>query len=190
MKIIIGLGNPGSKYDKTRHNVGFDLVSFYADSEKSHFSEWKTNKKFDSEIAEGKINGEKIILAKPQTFMNDSGRAVFNIAKFYKVAPRDILVVHDDIDLPLGKIRIKKTGSSGGHRGIESIIESLGSEQFIRLKIGVGFPENKKIDAAKLVLKKISKVENKIIDETKKRVAEAISMIMENKEDEAMNRFN
>lgn len=191
MKIVIGLGNPGSKYEKTRHNIGFDVVSYYAESRAPHFSEWKFNKKFNSEISEGKINKVKVILAKPRTFMNNSGQAVFDIAKFYKAEPHDILIIHDDIDLPLEKIRIKKAGSAGGHRGVESIIEKIGSEQFVRLKIGVGNgEEDKKIDAAKFVLKKISKDGNKIIAETKKRAAEAISMILEKGEDEAMNFFN
>lgn len=188
MKIIIGLGNPGKKYEKTRHNIGFNIVSLFVDSRTPNFSEWKFSKKFNSEISEGKIGKIKVVLAKPQTFMNNSGEAVFGIAKFYKVSSKDILIVHDDIDLPLGKIRIKKTGSSGGHRGIESIIKFLGDENFVRLKVGVGQEKDK--DATKLVLKKITKNEDKIIFEARQKAVEAITSILEDGVETAMNRFN
>jgi PTH1 family peptidyl-tRNA hydrolase len=190
MKIIIGLGNPGEKYEKTRHNIGFDIVSLFADSKMPIFSEWKLNKKFNSEISEGKIGKTKIVLAKPQTFMNNSGEAVSCISRFYKVSSKDIIIIHDDIDLPFGKIRIKKTGSSGGHRGLESIIKFLGNENFVRLKVGVGPKKKINDDAAKLVLKKITKTEDKIISETKEKAVEAIVSILEDGLEAAMNYFN
>lgn len=190
MKLIIGLGNPGKKYENTRHNVGFFAIENFK-LQVENFSNWKLNKKFNAEISEGKIEGEKIILLLPQTFMNDSGRAVAAAAGFYKIKPADILVIHDDIDLPLGKIRIKKDGSSGGHRGVESIITSLGSENFIRLKIGVASetrPQN--FDAANFVLKNFGKGENKTVSKTIKKATEAVAVIISYGAEKAMNQFN
>jgi PTH1 family peptidyl-tRNA hydrolase len=185
MKLVVGLGNPGKEYENTRHNIGFEVVKKITESA------WKKNKKFNTEIAEEKIGNEKIIFLKPQTFMNNSGRAVAAAANFYKIKPVDILIVHDDIDLPLGKIRIKKDGSSGGHRGVESIIASLGTENFIRLKIGVA-PETrpKTFDAANFVLKKFSKNDKKLVDEIIKKATEAVAVILAGGIDSAMNQFN
>jgi PTH1 family peptidyl-tRNA hydrolase len=207
MKLVVGLGNPGEKYENTRHNIGFEVANRLAEAA------WKINKKFNAEISEGKIGREKIIFLKPQTFMNNSGRAVAAAAGFYKIKPADILVIHDDIDLPLGKIRIKKDGSSGGHRGIESIIAALGSENFLRLKIGLrpglrprgaqapeGGPHGpegvapearpKNFDAAKFVLKKFSKKEKKTVEETIKKATEAAALILSGDTPRAMNLFN
>ncbi len=190
MKIIIGLGNPGEKYENTRHNVGFLAISDFR-LKISDFSDWKLNKKLNAEISEGKIDGEKIVLLKPSTFMNNSGQAVAAAARFYKIKPVEILVIHDDIDLPLGKIRIKKDGSSGGHRGVESIIASLGANNFPRLKIGVA-PEKrpKNFDAAKFVLKKFAKTEEKTVGEIIKKATEAAAMILSGNISQAMNQFN
>jgi PTH1 family peptidyl-tRNA hydrolase len=157
----------------------------------SDFSDWKFNKKFNAEISEGKVGGEKIILLRPMTFMNESGRAVAAAAGFYKIKPADILVIHDDIDLPLGKIRIKKDGSSGGHRGVDSIIAALGTENFVRLKIGVAPKARpKNFDAANFVLKKFAKTEEKTLAEIIKKATEAIDEILSNGLDAAMNKFN
>lgn len=185
MKLVVGLGNPGEEYKKTRHNIGFEIVEKLADAA------WKLNKKFNGEISEGKIGREKIIFLKPQTFMNDSGRAVAAAAGFYKIKPADILVIHDDIDLPLGKIRIKKDGSSGGHRGVESIITALGSRDFFRLKIGVA-PEArpKNFNAANFVLKKFGKAEDKTLEKTIKKATEAAALILSEDIGRAMNLFN
>ncbi len=190
MKIIIGLGNPGEKYDNTRHNAGFTVISDFK-SKISNFSDWKINKKFNAEISEGKTDGEKIVLLKPHTFMNNSGQAVAAAVRFYKIKPADILVIHDDIDLPLGKIRIKKDGASGGHRGVESIIAALGINNFPRLKIGVA-PEkrSKNFDAAKFVLKKFAKAEEKMVGDIIKKATEAAAMILSGEIAQAMNQFN
>lgn len=190
MKFIVGLGNPGKEYENTRHNAGF-LAVHNLRLEMEKFSTWKLNKKFNGEISEGKIGGEKIILLRPHTFMNNSGQAVAAAAHFYKIKPADILVIHDDIDLPLGKLRIKKDGSSGGHRGVESIIAALGSENFSRLKIGVA-PETrpKNFDAANFVLNKFSKTENKKITEIIKKATEAVALILAEGTGAAMNQFN
>lgn len=185
MKLIVGLGNPGQEYKNTRHNVGFEVIENLAELP------FKMNKKFNAEVSGGRLKREKLILLKPQTFMNNSGQAVIAAAHFYKIKPADILVIHDDIDLPLGKIRIKKDGSSGGHRGVESIIAALGSENFIRLKIGVA-PEArpKNFDAANFVLKKFGKTEEKTLVETIKKATDAVAMILANGTDAAMNQFN
>jgi len=185
MKIIIGLGNPGEKYENTRHNIGFEVINKLTEAT------WKFNKKFNAEISEGKIYGEKIVLLKPQTFMNNSGQAVAAATSFYKIKPAGILTIHDDIDLPLGKIRIKKDGSSGGHRGVESIIASLGSKNFTRLKIGVAPDKRpKNFDAANFVLKKFGKAEEKTLAETIKKATEAVAMILDKNTEKAMNQFN
>lgn len=190
MYLIIGLGNPGKKYEKTRHNVGFLTVNNLQLTIDS-FSDLKLNKKFNAEIAEGKINSEKILLLKPQTFMNESGQAAAAAVRFYKIKTTNILVIHDDIDLPLGKIRIKKDGSSGGHLGVQSIINSLNTENFLRLKIGVG-PKIRppKFDAAKFVLQKFTKSEEKILSDAIKRATDAVDIILTEGVQLAMNKFN
>lgn len=190
MKLIVGLGNPGEKYENTRHNAGF-LVIEKLKSKNENFSDWQSNKKFNAEISEGKINGKKIILLRPMTFMNDSGRAVAAAAHFYKIKSTDILIIHDDIDLPLGKIRIKQGGSSGGHRGVESIITTLSSENFARLKIGVS-PEarQKNFDATKFVLKKFAKIEEKTVGDIIKKATDAVALIIGEGFPRAMNKIN
>lgn len=190
MKLIVGLGNPGREYANTRHNVGFAIVLSFK-FQVSGFSGWQFNKKFNAEISEEKIDGKKIILLRPMTFMNESGRAVAAAARFYKIKPADILIIHDDIDLPLGKIRIKQGGSSGGHRGVESIIAALGSENFARLKIGVT-PEArpKNFDAAKFVLKKFAKTEEKTVDDIIKKATDAVALIIDKSLPRAMNQVN
>ncbi|MBR4230777.1 MAG: aminoacyl-tRNA hydrolase [Bacilli bacterium] len=150
MKLIVGLGNPGKEYKKTRHNVGFIIVDNYADS-------LKWNKDGDTLIANTIINDEKVLFIKPQTYMNLSGNSVGRIAKYYKIDPKDILVIHDDMDLPMMEYRIKFNSSSGGHNGIKSIISVLGTEGFARLKIGIGHNEDG--DTKDFVLGKLSKKE-------------------------------
>lgn len=159
MKLIVGLGNPGLKYEKTRHNIGFDILELLG--RKVKISSIK--EKFNGIIGEVTFNGEKIILLKPQTFMNLSGDSVGAIVKFYKIEKKDILIVYDDMDLPLGQIRFKEKGSSGGHNGIKSIITYIGQE-FSRVKCGIGKPvlKNGNID---FVTSKFSKEEQIIVNE-------------------------
>ena len=132
MKLIIGLGNPGKKYSSTRHNVGWQAVDILAGD-----APWKDSKKFNALLAELNLGGEKIILAKPQTFMNKSGQAVQALASWHKVPLANILIIHDDLDLLAGTARLRTEGSSGGHNGLASVIASLGTEKFSRLKIGI-----------------------------------------------------
>ena len=138
MKIIAGLGNPGQKYDKTEHNTGFMTMDHYLDEKGLSLDK----DKFEGLWTKQKINGEDVILLEPQTYMNESGRSVSQVANFFKVDPEDILIIQDDMDMPIGKIRIRANGKSGGHNGIKSIIRDLGTEKFNRLKIGIRHPKN------------------------------------------------
>lgn len=136
MKLIVGLGNPGSKYRSTKHNVGFIALDEIAFQEKVTFN--KTQ--FEADIAEFFLNGEKVILAKPQTFMNESGRSVRPLMDYYNLSEEDLLVIYDDLDLPIGRIRLREKGSAGGHNGIKSLINHLGTKEFNRIKVGIDRP--------------------------------------------------
>ncbi len=185
MMIIVGLGNPGAKFNKTRHNAGFMAVDFFA--KENNFPDFEVSKKYESLISEKPFDtaqGENdILLIKPQTFMNDSGRAVTG----YGLRATDLVVVHDDIDLPLGKIKFSKDSSAGGHKGVQSIIQHLGTKDFIRLKIGVATNEAKALD---VVLEKFSPEEQKILTEVIKKSSEALQYFIENGIEKAMNEFN
>ncbi len=190
MFLIVGLGNPGRKYEKTRHNAGFMAVDFLL-TKNSHLNShlnncFKENKKLRSLITEIKINSEhpkqKIILAKPQTFMNNSGQAVHLLVNYYKIKPENIIIVYDEIDLPLGAIRIRKRGSSAGHRGIESIIKNLGTDKFWRVRIGISNNNRGKMPAEHFVLKKFSreelkKIKEKILPETIKEIKKIVKEV-------------
>lgn len=141
MKLIVGLGNPGSKYAKTKHNVGFQTIDNYA--AKNNVS--LTKEKFEGLYEKYDVNGETVILLKPLTYMNESGRSVGQFARFFKIDPDDILVIQDDMDLPVAKIRLRGNGSAGGHNGIKSIIAHLGTQDFKRLKIGIQHPNREKV---------------------------------------------
>lgn len=154
MKLIVGLGNPGREYNNTRHNVGFMILDRYLGKIK-----WKT--RFEAYTYETTIDNEEVIFIKPITYMNLSGLAVAKIKKYYKIDEKDILIIHDDLDLPVGKYKLKKKSSSGGHNGIKSIIKELSSDEFGRLKIGIG--KSDKIPVDKYVLSKLSTQEKKEI---------------------------
>ena len=136
MKLIVGLGNPGSEYAKTKHNVGFMLADALA--ERLAAAPWR--EKFNALVSEAYIGAEKVLIAKPQTYMNNSGEAVAPLMNWYKLEPEELIVIHDDMDLPAGTIRIRKKGSAGGHNGIKSILSHLGDENFSRVRIGIGRP--------------------------------------------------
>ncbi|MGM0126193.1 peptidyl-tRNA hydrolase [Enterococcus sp. AZ194] len=140
MKMIVGLGNPGTKYQETKHNVGFMVVDRLADDYQATF---KKNP-FEAEVAEFFVDGEKILLVKPMTFMNESGRAVGPLMTYFGIYPEELLVIYDDLDLAVGKIRLRQKGSAGGHNGIKSLIAHLGDNVFDRIKVGIGRPEGKK----------------------------------------------
>lgn len=175
MKIIVGLGNPGEEYKGTRHNIGFEIVDKF--KENNNFPDFESNKKFNAEISKA----DEIILAKPQTFMNLSGDAVRNLLDFYKMTPDDILVIHDDLDISLGKYKIAADSSSAGHNGVQDIIDKLGTQKFKRVRVGIGEATEEgaikcRINAHDFVLQKFSEEENKkivaieptILDEIKK----------------------
>ena len=185
MKIIVGLGNPGNEYAKTRHNVGFMLVDALA--EHLNINLWKD--KFNAQIAEGRIGTEKILLVKPQTYMNNSGEAVGPLMRWYKVTPEDIIVAHDDMDIPAGTIRIRKKGSSGGHNGIKSLIAHLGSENFPRVRLGVGRPLPG-WSVVNHVLAQFPQEDKTAVDEAIKYLIPAVECIVNDSVDMAMNKYN
>ncbi|MEK7653279.1 MAG: aminoacyl-tRNA hydrolase [Patescibacteria group bacterium] len=188
MKLIIGLGNPGKKYENTWHNLGFMAVERIRQD--FDLPKFKKSTKFKAEISTGEMKDEKIILAKPFTYMNNSGEAAIAIKNFYKIKIEDIIVIRDDVDLPLGAIRLLINSSSGGHNGVNSIITQLGTKEFVQIKIGIRTDETEKIGTLNFVLEKISRKKEK---EVKKTIAKAVSAsrrtIIESLQ-EAMNEFN
>jgi len=192
MNLIIGLGNPGTKYKKTRHNIGFMVIDelFSIWQKEYGFEKFKMNKKLAAEISTGKLDNNKIILAKPQTFMNNSGQAVQLLKKYYKIEPKNIWVIHDDIDLPLGKLRIRKNGSAGGHNGIKSIVEHLGTQDFPRFRLGISPADDKRGDASNFVLHKFSRKEQVVLQEVIQDTVGAIEMALGQGVERAMNNFS
>lgn len=187
MIIIIGLGNPGEKYQSTRHNVGFMFLDKLA--EKFNFSDFKLSKKFHSQISEGEIAGQKVILAKPETFMNESGIAVETLTGYYKTPLTDILVVHDEMDIPLGNIKIVKGRGSAGHKGVKSIIEKIGDD-FARFRVGIGPETSKKQDTEKFVIDNFSKKETVALKHTFKKTTQALEDLLTEGLEKAMNKYN
>ena len=192
MFLVAGLGNPGKKYENTRHNIGFTAVDKI--SANFEFALFILEKTFNSEISKGIIAGEKIILAKPQTFMNLSGRSISKISKFYKINYQDVIIIHDDIDLPLGKIKIVENRGAGGHKGVESIIKEIGTKKFIRFRIGIKPNEKLKIKSVKqlekFVLKSFIKEEKKIVEQAIKKISEAVEFLLKNGLEKTQNRYN
>ena len=186
MYIIAGLGNPTREYEKTRHNVGFDTIDVLADRLNTSVDE----KKFKGLYGRGIIAGEKVILLKPQTFMNLSGQAVVLLMSFYKVPPENVILIYDDISLPVGKIRIRKQGSHGGHNGVKNIVALSGSQSFPRIKVGIGEKPNENWDLADWVLSKFSNDEMNLIENNMPKIYDALDLIVQGKIDRAMNNFN
>lgn len=182
MKLIIGLGNPGKKYQFTRHNIGYSVVEFLRDEwlQAEGFSKWSDNKKFQARISEGNLNGEKIILAKPLNFMNNSGEAVSALMNFYKVGPIDLIVIHDEIDLTLGNYKVQKDKSAAGHNGIKSIIEKIGSQNFTRVRVGVGKEnKDKQGDTARFVLNNFGFLEKFKLKDFKYKLLEELKKLLQ-----------
>jgi len=186
---VVGLGNPGSKYEFTRHNIGFRIVDNLA---RDMETEFKKAKSYYSLISRGMINNHKVILVKPQTFMNLSGRAVNRVVSYYKIPLQDLLIVYDDLNLELGKIRIRKRGSAGGHKGMESIMQYLNSEDIPRLRIGIGNPSsvNFNFDYVSYVLSNFNNNEKDKIEEVIQLSTEAIKTIIEDNFEKAMRKYN
>lgn len=183
MLLIVGLGNPGREYERTRHNAGFMLVDLLA----AEFG-IKLDRKGKGVWGKGRIAGEEVVLLKPQTFMNLSGEAVAEARAFYKIPAGSVLVAYDDCDLPPGKLRIRKDGGSGGHRGVNSIIAHLGAKEFPRMRLGVGRPAQG--DIVGYVLTPFSKDEQPVVEEMLRRGMEAVEVLLTDGMDQAMNRFN
>ena len=186
MFIIAGLGNPTLQYEGTRHNAGFDVIDTLA----GKYNISVDGRKNRALIGKGIIEGKKVILAKPQTYMNLSGESLGGLVDYYKVDEEsEFLVVYDDISLDVGQLRIRKTGSAGGHNGMKNIISHLGTEVFPRIKVGVG-EKPKKYDLADYVLSRFSKEERAIMEEGCQKAVEAVEMILRGEMEEAMNKFN
>lgn len=181
MKLVVGLGNPGKEYENTRHNIGFMLVDMYI-----HNDEWKN--KFDALYQIVSVSGEKVLFLKPQTYMNSSGISVQKAMKYYDIGIEDILVIQDDMDLPFKKYKIKMNSSSGGHNGIKSIISSLHSEAFCRLKVGISHDKNG--DTINYVLGKFSKEELEYIKINSKTYFDIIESFIKNGLEKTMNHYN
>lgn len=184
--IIAGLGNPGAKYEMTRHNAGFLAVTLLANELGADIKRLK----FHSLVAEVKIGGKKCLLMKPQTMMNNSGEAVAEAARFYKIPPEKVLIIYDDISLEPGKLRIRRKGSAGGHNGIKSIISHLSSEDFPRIKIGIGKKPHPDYDLADWVLSRIPKESESALKEALESCAQAVRLIVNDETDKAMNLYN
>jgi PTH1 family peptidyl-tRNA hydrolase len=195
MKIIVGLGNPGKKFEKTKHNLGFIVLNKF--SRKNKFPKFKIKKEFLAEISEKKIGKEKIILVKPQTFMNSSGKSVKLLTRTFNLEPKNLFVIHDDLDIPFGKIKISFGRGSAGHKGVQSIIDELGAKDFVRFRIGIKPNSKFKMQNAKLkfkiqnfVLEKFNKKEEKVLKEVIKMACQAIKMAIKEGIEKTMSEFN
>lgn len=184
--LIVGLGNPGGKYEITRHNAGFLCADLFAESMNTEIKRLK----YHALTAEVNIDGHRCLLMKPQTFMNNSGEAVGEAAKFYKIPAEKVIVMFDDISLPIGKLRVRRKGSAGGHNGIKSIISHLGSENFPRVKIGVGAKPHPDYDLADWVLASFKKEDFPALKEAMVNAGEAVKLIVNGNTDKAMNLYN
>lgn len=184
--LVVGLGNPGLQYEKTRHNAGFMVADVLAENLSLEF----TKRKFDSHFGEAEYKSYRIIVAKPQTFMNLSGKAVVALSNFYKIPKEKIIIVSDDINLPVGNIRIRRKGSAGGHNGLKDIIELMGSEEIPRIKVGVGERKNMESDLKDHVLGKIPKEQESDFSAAVSNAAKAVLHIIDNGIDSAMNKYS
>lgn len=194
MKLIVGLGNPEDKYTGTRHNLGFEVINKFFHKINSSNTNWENNSKFNAELV---IINSELILAKPQTYMNNSGIAVAKLAKFYKIEPDDTIIIHDDIDLELGHIKVRSGGASAGHHGVESIIKDLNTDKFIRIRLGIGnlkslSGEHKKIsfNAEHFVLEPFLQTETSTVKRMVKKTVNALEILLSKGLEKAQNQFN
>ena len=185
MKLIVGLGNPGKEYDMTRHNTGFYCLDVLSDEMNQSIDK----EKFKGLYTKFKYKGEDVILLKPQTYMNNSGESVAAVMQFFKIPVEDLLVIYDDMDMPTGKLRLREKGSAGGHNGLKSVIERLGTEEFVRVRVGVG----EQVEGKSLkdhVLERMGSEERRALAEAAARSADALECILVHGTASAMNRFN
>ncbi len=193
MKLIVGLGNPGLFYANNRHNIGYMCIRRFARDHKIHLNK----KQGLARVGRGKINGEEVVLARPQTFMNESGEAVSHLVKRYKIVAADLIIIHDDLDLPAGKIRLRQGRGSGGHKGIESIVAQLGKGDFYRVRVGIGRPdiaEDADIDKEQAVIDYVlsgfTRDEKKIMKKVIPEVSQAVLCLLTEGIEAAMNKYN
>ncbi|MCH5298938.1 MAG: aminoacyl-tRNA hydrolase [Ruminococcus sp.] len=184
--LVVGLGNPDRKYENTRHNAGFMMLDYIADK----FGARVNRVKFKSTVGEGRIGTHRVLFMKPSTYMNNSGEAVVEAMNFYKIPAENVVVLLDDINLDVGKMRIRSKGSDGGQNGMKNIIYLSGSDKFPRVKIGIGNKPNPNYDLAAWVLSKFTNDELKTLEKIGENTAEAVQLILDGKTQEAMNRFN
>ena len=197
MKVIVGLGNPGEKYVGVRHNLGFEVVDKLVDRQQATGNSWENNEKLKSEICTLKFDAYSLILAKPQTYMNKSGMAVRRLADYYKISAEDIIIIQDELDLPLGKIKVRLGGAAAGHHGVESIIDSLGTDKFIRVRLGIGNLKTQSgehrvdsISAEKFVLEPFIHSEKPQVKHMIKQALRALDLLLEKGLEQAQNQFN
>ena len=183
MFLIIGLGNPGKKYEKTRHNVGFRVIEKLLNDRLTTVDK---KQKFGAEIFETEVTGKKAILAKPQTFMNLSGQTVKSLIRNYKIKTANLVVIHDDIDLPSGKIKVSTNRGSAGHKGVQSIIDALGTKNFTRLRIGIKYHQATIKNVEKFVLQKFTRNEEKTLKDVFRNSTEAIKILLKEKAEKEM----
>ncbi len=187
MNVIAGLGNPGAGYANTPHSIGFEVADAVA---QSAGAAWKSSPAYKGDLATCRIGDKKVILVKPMTFMNLSGDSVAPVVKYHNSTPADLIVISDDIDLPVGRIRIRRGGSAGGHNGLKSVIERLGSQDFVRVRIGVGRDPADRSDVVAHVLGKFDPRTRGVMDEVVASAREAVECLVTNGLEIAMNRFN
>ena len=185
MKVVLGLGNPGRKYEKARHNLGYRVIDRFAVRYRVPVKETK----YESHVGRFELKGERVLLVKPQTYVNESGRVARSLLRYLPIGLRDLVVIHDDLDLPFGRIRIRPRGGAGGHRGVLSILGALGDENFFRVRVGIGRPPEG-VDPADYVLAPFSPDENATLEEIISRAADAVSCLLEEGPERAMEKFN
>lgn len=185
MYLIVGLGNPEADYSKTRHNMGFNVINKLA----KQYEIEVTKKKFKGLYGVGTIENEKVYLLKPQTYMNLSGESIREIMDFYKISPEEIIIIYDDMDIEPGNIKIRKSGSAGGHNGMKSVIEHLNTQTFTRIRVGIGAPKNRE-DSINYVIGAMNKEDEEKLDKATTIAKDAIIEIIKNGVDKAMNKFN
>lgn len=197
MKLIIGLGNPGEKYIGVRHNLGFLAVDELANKLQITGDSWEKSEKLKSLISKPKTKNYNFIITKPQTFMNNSGMAVSLLVNYFKIAPEDIIVVYDELDLPLGKIKVRMGGAAAGHHGVESIIKALGTDNFIRVRLGIGNEKTKSsehkgahVNAEKFVLEPFIHSEQSKVKHMLKQAVKALEILLEKGLEKAQNQYN
>ncbi len=191
-KLLVGLGNPGQKYERTRHNIGFEIID---DLAKAWFVKLSDNKRFQGHVAETRsVSGDRLILLKPSTYMNRSGQSVRAVLDWYKLEPSQVLVIYDDMDLPIGKLRMRLSGSAGGHNGMKSIISHLGTQDFPRLRLGISRADGAENQADRTVIShvlgKFSPDERKVVDATVSLAGEAIEFSLGKGIERAMSLYN